>query len=194
MDAVCSSRLLAKMRRYWSTNVTYCRGVPPTARCIAHICSTTSASSSASLASNASCSRVRGTARMPTSLHPSIQCTEHLVNSAGFASVRAAHSASAGSMLSAMCSLARTRAVKNSNGLSIEPSAIICSLSGPNTCSSSAFVNRPGTSPLESNEFTVSRMPGVTSWWSSRYRSVSLCSRPTSASTRFRSARNARSS
>ena len=104
LDATCSSRLLAKMRRYWSTNVTYCRGVPPTARCIAHICSTTSASSSASLASNASCSRVRGTARMPTSLHPSIQCTEHLVNSAGFASVRAAHSASAGSMLSAMCS------------------------------------------------------------------------------------------
>ena len=32
LDSMCSSRLLAKMRRYWSTNVTYCRGVPPTAR------------------------------------------------------------------------------------------------------------------------------------------------------------------
>ena len=108
--------------------------------------------------------------------------------------MRDAHSGSDGSMLSAMCKPALTRAVKKSNGLIIVPSASIWSLRGPKICSSSSWLNKPGTSPLDSSELTVSKIAGVTSWWSSMKRSVSLFSTATSVRIRFRSTLNARSS
>jgi hypothetical protein len=65
----------------------------------------------------------------PASLHVSIQCRLQRVKSAGLDSVRLGHAASAGSMLSTMCSPARTRLVKNSNGFSMVPTARVLHLS-----------------------------------------------------------------
>ena len=162
---------------------------------MADICSTTAAHSSDSSAdAKTSLSSISGTARMPSAFHSDIQCIEHRVNSAGFDSVRPGHSGSDGSMLSAMCSPALTRAVKKSNGLITVPSASIRSFSGPKIWSSSSWVNSPGTSPLDNSELTVSKIAGVTSWWSSMKRRVSLFSTATSARIRFRSTLNARSS